>query len=118
MRKCEFCDASYSTQAEGYMHGCWAIVFLDHADHAHSLAYHDLTPEGYPQSKVFVKTTLAHKQAVSVVVGAVLRRLSIPRSRMARLWDLSAADIDALLAEVYATPKSVTDKAAKATMSE
>jgi hypothetical protein len=31
---------------------------------------------------------------------------------------VSAADIDALLAEVYATPKSVTDKAAKATMSE
>jgi tripartite-type tricarboxylate transporter receptor subunit TctC len=31
---------------------------------------------------------------------------------------VSAKDVDALLAEVYATPKSVTDKAAKATMSE
>jgi tripartite-type tricarboxylate transporter receptor subunit TctC len=31
---------------------------------------------------------------------------------------VSAKDIDALLAEVYATPKSVTDKAAKATMSD
>jgi tripartite-type tricarboxylate transporter receptor subunit TctC len=31
---------------------------------------------------------------------------------------VSATDIDALLAEVYATPKNVTDKAAKATMSE
>jgi hypothetical protein len=31
---------------------------------------------------------------------------------------VSAAAIDTLLAEVYATPKSVTDKAAKATMSE
>ena len=31
---------------------------------------------------------------------------------------VSARDIDAMLAEVYATPKSVTDKAAKATMSE
>jgi tripartite-type tricarboxylate transporter receptor subunit TctC len=31
---------------------------------------------------------------------------------------VSAKDIDALLAEVYATPKDVTDKAAKATMSE
>jgi tripartite-type tricarboxylate transporter receptor subunit TctC len=31
---------------------------------------------------------------------------------------VSSKDIDALLAEAYATPKSVTDKAAKATMSE
>ena len=31
---------------------------------------------------------------------------------------VSAAAIDALLAEVYATPKSITDKAAKAAMSE
>jgi tripartite-type tricarboxylate transporter receptor subunit TctC len=31
---------------------------------------------------------------------------------------VSARDIDTMLAEVYATPKSVTDKAAKATMSE
>ncbi len=31
---------------------------------------------------------------------------------------VSAKDIDALLAEVYATPKNITDKAAKATMSE
>jgi hypothetical protein len=31
---------------------------------------------------------------------------------------VSASEIDALLAEVYATPKSVTDKAAKATMAD
>jgi tripartite-type tricarboxylate transporter receptor subunit TctC len=31
---------------------------------------------------------------------------------------VSPKDIDALLAEVYATPKSVTDKAAKATASD
>ena len=31
---------------------------------------------------------------------------------------VGAGRIDALLAEVYATPKDVTDKAAKATMSE
>ena len=51
---------------DGYVHGAWAIVFLDHADHAHALAYHDLTPEGYPQSKVFVKTTLADGGNIAV----------------------------------------------------
>jgi len=46
--------------------GKWAMVFLDHADHAHSLAYHDLTPDGFPLSRVFVKTTLKNKKLVSV----------------------------------------------------
>jgi hypothetical protein len=46
--------------------GHWAMVFLDHADHAHSLAIHDLTPDGMPLARVFVKTTLKHKQRVSV----------------------------------------------------
>src|SRR5215471_8080716 len=46
--------------------GAWAMVFLDDADQAGALAYHDLTPDGLPISKVFVKTTLADKQLVSV----------------------------------------------------
>jgi hypothetical protein len=34
----------------------WAVVFLDTADQARALAYHELTPDGFPLSKVFVKT--------------------------------------------------------------
>jgi len=49
-----------------FVRGCWALVFLDHADHAKALAYHDLTPEGLPQSKVFVRTTLANRKPVSI----------------------------------------------------
>jgi len=56
-------------KTRGFVRGCWAIVFLDHADHAHSLAYHDVTPDGYPQSKVFVKTTLANNNLVSVATS-------------------------------------------------
>ncbi|MFY9559803.1 MAG: hypothetical protein WAQ52_06185 [Terriglobales bacterium] len=46
--------------------GAWAVVFLDNADQAGALAYHELTPDGLPISKVFVKTTLDDKQLVSV----------------------------------------------------
>ena len=46
--------------------GKWGMVFVDHANHAHSLARHDLTPDGLPMARVFVKTTLANKNLVSV----------------------------------------------------
>jgi len=49
-----------------FQSGAWAIVFLDNADQPRALAYHDLTPEGLPVSKVFVKTTLDDNQLVSV----------------------------------------------------
>ena len=42
------------------------MVFLDNADQPDALAYHDLTPDGLPQSKVFVKTTLDNGDLVSV----------------------------------------------------
>jgi hypothetical protein len=42
------------------------MVFLDNADQPGALAYHDLTKDGLPISKVFVKTTLDDKQLVSV----------------------------------------------------
>jgi hypothetical protein len=44
----------------------WAIMFLDNADEANALGYHDLTADGMPLSKVFVKTTIADGQLVSV----------------------------------------------------
>ena len=46
--------------------GTWWIVFLDDSDQADALAYHDLTNEGLPISKVFVKSILADKSSVSV----------------------------------------------------
>ncbi|HUK24241.1 MAG TPA: hypothetical protein VLV49_06655 [Terriglobales bacterium] len=50
----------------GFQSGAWAIVFLDDADAPGALAYHDLTPDGLPQAKVFVKTTLQNGDKVSV----------------------------------------------------
>ncbi len=53
-------------KSKGFVKGAWAMVFLDNADQPSALAYHDLTPDGLPQSKVFVKTTLDNKDLVSV----------------------------------------------------
>jgi hypothetical protein len=50
----------------GFRKDAWAVVFLDNADQPGALAYHDLTPEGLPLSKVFVKTTIANGDLVSV----------------------------------------------------
>ena len=46
--------------------GTWWVVFLDNSDQAGALAYHDLTNEGLPLSKVFVKTLVADKASISV----------------------------------------------------
>jgi hypothetical protein len=53
-------------KSTGFVKGAWAMVFLDNADQPGALAYHDLTPDGLPQSKVFVKTTLENNDLVSV----------------------------------------------------
>jgi hypothetical protein len=46
--------------------GAWWVVFLDNSDQANALAYHDLTNEGLPISKAFVKTLQADKASLSV----------------------------------------------------
>ena len=52
-------------ETTGYRPGAWALVFLDDADEPGALAYHDLTPDGLPQSKVFVNTLLGSGETVS-----------------------------------------------------
>lgn len=56
-------------QSTGFIKGAWALVFLDNADAPGALAYHDLTPDGFPVSKVFAKTILDDKQSVSVATS-------------------------------------------------
>jgi hypothetical protein len=53
-------------RSTGFKKNAWAMVFLDNADAPGALAYHDLTPDGLPISKVFVKTTLDNGDLVSV----------------------------------------------------
>jgi hypothetical protein len=46
--------------------GTWWVVFLDNSNQADALAYHDLTNEGLPISKVFVKSIQDEKSSLSV----------------------------------------------------
>ena len=46
--------------------GSWWAVFFDEPDQANACAYHDLTNEGLPIAKVFVKSFLSDKASISV----------------------------------------------------
>jgi hypothetical protein len=61
-------DATFTFVPKGQSpaSGTWWVVFLDDSDQAGALAYHDLTNDGLPISKVFVKTILADNASVSV----------------------------------------------------
>jgi len=62
----------------------WQVVLLDDADAANALGYHDLTKNGQPISKVFVKTTIAAGQKVSVTASHELLEMMIDPG--AQLW--------------------------------
>lgn len=53
-------------KSKDFIRGAWAIAFLDDADEPDALAYHELTPDGLPISKVFVRTTISNGELVSV----------------------------------------------------
>ena len=57
--------------------GSWWLVFLDDSDQAQALAYHDLTDEGLPISKVFVRTILADHASLSVGASHELCEMAV-----------------------------------------
>jgi hypothetical protein len=67
----------------------WQFIYFDDADTAGALGYHELTHNGQPISKIFVKTTLAVKQLVSVTACHELFEMVI--DPLANLW-AEAAD--------------------------
>jgi len=62
----------------------WQFLFIDDADTAGALGYHDLTKNGQPVSKIFVKTTIADKELVSVTACHELAEMLIDPG--AQLW--------------------------------
>src|ERR1700683_384465 len=70
--------------AEKSKPGEWQVVFRDDADAANALGCHDLTKDGQPVSKVFVKTTVAAGQKVSVTASHELLEMMIDPG--AQLW--------------------------------
>jgi hypothetical protein len=61
----------------GFVKGAWALVFLDDPDAAGALAHHDLTPDGCPQAKVFVRTARENGDPVSVVASHQLAEMLV-----------------------------------------
>jgi hypothetical protein len=64
-------------RSTGFLKGAWAMAFLEDADVAGALAYHDLTPDGFPLSKIFVRTTLSRGSAVSVSASHELAEMLV-----------------------------------------
>lgn len=55
----------------------WAVVFLDDADQPDALGYHDVTAAGMPLSKIFVRTTIANGDKVSVTAAHELAEMLV-----------------------------------------
>ncbi len=66
----------------------WQFIYFDDADTAGALGYHDLTHNGQPISKIFVKTTLDAKESVSVTACHELFEMAI--DPIANLWAQAA----------------------------
>jgi hypothetical protein len=64
--------------------GDWQFIYFDNADAAGALGYHDLTKDGQPVSKIFVKTTIADGSPVSVTACHELFEMVI--DPLTNLW--------------------------------
>jgi hypothetical protein len=62
--------------------GSWWLVFLDNSDDPRALAYHDLTTEGRPLSKIFVKTILADNASVPVGATHEMCEMAMAQQRL------------------------------------
>ncbi len=64
-------------KSSGFVKGAWAMVFMDDADVANALGYHDLTPDGLPLAKIFVRTIQQAQESVSVAASHELAEMLV-----------------------------------------
>lgn len=57
--------------------GRWGLVFLDDTDRQNNLGYHDLTPDGLPLGKVFIRDVLKYGGKVSVTASHELGEMLV-----------------------------------------
>ncbi len=100
-------------KSTGFLKGAWAMVFLDSAHDAQLEGYHDVTPEGLPMAKVFVRTTLKQKDKVTVAASHELAEMLVDPGtnlysagpRKNRLYDYEVADpVEELYFEIDGIP--------------
>jgi hypothetical protein len=89
--------------------GAWAVVFLDDADEANALAYHELTPDGLPVSRVFVRTIQRAGESLPVSASHELVEMLVDPAinlwangpDVTQMWAYEAADpVEALSFDV------------------
>jgi len=64
-------------RTRGFRRSAWAIVFHDTYSDASTEGYHDVTPEGLPMSRVYVKNILKQKDQVSVAASHELAEMLV-----------------------------------------
>jgi hypothetical protein len=87
-------------KSNGFLKGAWAMAFLDTTSDATLEGYHDVTPEGLPMSKVFVKNILKQKDKVSIAASHELAEMLVDPAanlystgpKKNRLYDYEVAD--------------------------
>ena len=57
--------------------GCWGLAFMEASDQPDALGYHELTGEGLPLSKVFVRDTINAGERVSVTASAQIAEMLV-----------------------------------------
>jgi hypothetical protein len=102
-------------KSRDFVKNAWAMSFLDDADQPQALAYHDLTPAGFPLSKVFVRTTIKNGELVSVsashelvemLVDPAINMMTTGPDPMAIYAYESADPVEALSFKVNGIPMS------------
>jgi hypothetical protein len=84
-----------------------SIIFFDTADQAGALGYHDVSPNGFPYGKVFVKTSMQDGETVSSVFShEYLELLADPMADQIALnpandYQYALEDCDAVETESY-----------------
>lgn len=99
--------------SNGFLKGKWAMLFHDDAHDASTEGYHDVTPEGLPLAKVFVRTTLRLKEKVTVAASHELAEMLVDPAanlystgpKKSRLYDYEVADpVEELYFDVNGIP--------------
>jgi hypothetical protein len=102
-------------KSTGFLKRAWAMGFFDNAPSASIEGYHDVTPEGLPLAKVFVKTTLANNDKVSVCAAHELAEMLVDPAinlyatgpKRKSLYDYESADpVEELTFDVDGIPMS------------
>ncbi len=100
-------------KATGFLKGAWAMAFIDTTRDAEMEGYHDVTPEGLPMAKVFVKNTLDQEDKVSGAASHELAEMLVDPAanlystgpKKNHLYDYEVADpVEELFFEVDGIP--------------